>query len=117
MDLVRDILDMAVVDRNGREMGRADGILIEVRGDKPPLVRAIEIGPAVLASRLHPALGRIAATLEEVLGVGEGRPVRIPMSQIDHVRTRIVFDGTTGGTGIDNVEHVVRRFLRRLAWR
>jgi hypothetical protein len=59
MDLVRDILDMAVVDRNGREMGRADGILIEVRGDKPPLVRAIEIGPAVLASRLHPALGRI----------------------------------------------------------
>ena len=29
MDVVRDVLDKNVVDRNGREMGRVDGILLD----------------------------------------------------------------------------------------
>ena len=31
MDLVRDLLDKLVVDRNGREMGRVDGIVLDHR--------------------------------------------------------------------------------------
>ena len=47
----------SVVDRNGREMGRVDGILLDTRG-RPLRLSAIVIGPAALGDRLHPAVGR-----------------------------------------------------------
>jgi sporulation protein YlmC with PRC-barrel domain len=58
MDLVRDLLDQPVVDRNGRPMGRVDGIVLDLRADAPPRVVSIAIGPAVLGERLHRAIGR-----------------------------------------------------------
>jgi len=51
--LVRDILDMGVVDRQGREIGRADSIVLTL-GNGAPRVARIEMGPAVLAERLWP---------------------------------------------------------------
>ena len=111
MDLVRDVLDKQVVDRNGREMGRVDAIVLEARPGKPPLVRAIEIGPEVLARRLHPALGGLAVTIEEILGVADRRPIRIPFTQVD-VRARVVADVTVGETGAGNVENRVRAEVR-----
>ena len=116
MDLVRDVLDKAVVDRNGREMGRVDAMILEVRAGKPPLVRAIEIGPAVLARRASPWLGRIVAAVEEVAGVADRRPIHLPFSQVD-VRDDVVADVSVGETGAANVENRLRHFLRRFAWR
>ena len=116
MDLVRDLLDKQAVDRNGREMGRVDGVILEVREGKPPLVRAIEIGPEVLASRLHPAIGRLVATIEDILGIADRRPIRIPITQVA-VREHVVADIAAGETGAANVENRVRHFFRRLAWR
>ena len=58
MDLVRDILDAQLVDKNGRNIGRADGIVIEIRQRHPPRVVAIESGPTTLARRIHPRLAR-----------------------------------------------------------
>ncbi len=116
MDLVRDVLDKQVVDRNGREMGRVDAVILEVRADKPPLVRAIEIGPEVLARRLHPAIGRLFAALEEVLGLDDRRPIRVPFTHVE-VRDHVVADLTAGETGAANVENRLRHFFRRLAWK
>jgi sporulation protein YlmC with PRC-barrel domain len=117
MDLVRDVLDKPVFDRNGREMGRVDALVLEMRDHKPPVVRAIEIGPDVLARRLHPALGRLAAAIQDIVGVADGRPIRIPFSQVDVRNHRVVVDLAVGETGAANVEHRVRHLLRRLAWR
>ena len=39
MDLVCNLLDKRVVDRNGRAMGRVDGIALEQRPGQPPRVR------------------------------------------------------------------------------
>ncbi len=117
MDLVRDVLDKPVFDRNGREMGRADALVLEMRDGKPPLVRAIEIGPDVLAGRLHPALGRLAAALQEIFRVADNRPIRIPFSEVDVRNHRIVADVAAGETGATNVELRVRQFLRRFVWR
>ena len=64
MDLVRDLLDKKVVDRNGREMGRVDRIVLDVREGAPPRVAAFEIGPSALAARLGARLGRWAAAIE-----------------------------------------------------
>ena len=54
MDLVRDLLDKKVVDRNGREIGRVDSVVLENGRHGPVRVSAIEIGPAVLAYRPVP---------------------------------------------------------------
>ena len=116
MELVRDVLDEQVVDRNGREMGRVDAMILELRDGKPPLVRAIEIGPEVLARRLHPALGRLSTTLAEILGLEDRRPIRIPFTRIEKHQD-IVADVAAGETGAANVENRVRHFFRRLAWR
>ena len=61
MDLVHDLLDKKVVDRNGREMGRVDSIVLDIRAGAPPRVAALEIGPRVLASRISPKGVRFAS--------------------------------------------------------
>ena len=67
MDVVRDVLDKSVVDRNGREMGRVDGILLDVEPDQPLRLAAIVIGPAALGDRLHPRLGSIREANRKVV--------------------------------------------------
>jgi hypothetical protein len=57
-DLIRDILDKQLVDGNGTEMGRIDGIIIEVRDGAPPRVDHFELGFTVLAERMHARLER-----------------------------------------------------------
>lgn len=56
--LVRDVLDKQLLDRDRRHLGRADGILLEVRPGEPPRVVAVEVGAVTLASRLSGRLGR-----------------------------------------------------------
>jgi hypothetical protein len=112
VQLVRDLLDKPVADRNRREMGRVDGIVLEVSPHEPPRVIAIEIGPSVLGHRIHPALGRIIATVEDVSGVGSGRPTRINVAEISRVGETIRVGLTVSERGAYNVENAVRAFWR-----
>ena len=83
MHLVRDILDKGIVDRQGREMGRADSVVLAL-GRGAPRVARIEVGPAVLAERLWPTRSftfdrildvdkQIRADVGSVLAEGEVR--------------------------------------------
>jgi len=54
MDLLRDILDKQIIDRDLTSLGRVDGIVLELRDNAPPRIDAIELGFAVLARRLGP---------------------------------------------------------------
>jgi sporulation protein YlmC with PRC-barrel domain len=114
VDLVRDLLDKKVVDRNGREMGRVDGIVLERREAGAPRVAAIEIGPSVLAERIHPFLGRCVAALERVFGVDEGRPVRIPLSSVLAFEPHVKVDVAFGETAVSTVEQRLRRLISRV---
>lgn len=111
MDLIRGVLDKEVVDRNGREMGRVDRLVLFVREGAPPRVAAIELGPAVLAYRLRPLFGRWAAALEHAFGVDEGRPVRISFREVlditDHVKVDLAFGETAAAT----IEQRLRRWV------
>jgi len=60
LKLVSDLLDRRIQDRNGRYMGTADSVVLEVDGSGPPKVKAIEIGVPSLLRRVHPRLGRLA---------------------------------------------------------
>jgi sporulation protein YlmC with PRC-barrel domain len=113
MDLVRDVSDKLVLDRDGREIGRVDRVLVDIRADGLRIV-AIEIGPAAFASRLSPTLGRWVAGLERALGFDEGRPMRVAIHEVmtihPHVRVNRAFADTPAGT----VEATLRRWLPRL---
>jgi hypothetical protein len=74
MDVVRDVLDTRVVDRNGREMGRVDGILGDCQPNQPVRLAAILIGPSALGDRVHPALGRFVRRFETRFGLDKNRP-------------------------------------------
>ena|SRR5437762_1840251 len=111
MDLVRDLLDKALVDRNGREMGRVDRVVLHVRDGAPPRVTALEVGPAVLACRIGALAGRWAAALEHAFGVDEGRPLRIPFREVleanDHLKVDLAVGETAGAT----IERRLRRWV------
>jgi hypothetical protein len=113
VDLVRDIGDKLVVDVHGREIGRVDRVLLEMRPDGPRVV-ALEIGPAVLASRLSTRLGRWTAGVEHALGIDEGRPLRIPIGDViaidSHIRVNRAFAETPAAV----VEERLRGWLPRL---
>ena len=57
MDLIREVLDNQLVDRNQRRLGKIDGIVAEFREGRPPLLKCIETGWAAKARRIHPRLG------------------------------------------------------------
>ncbi|WP_025662101.1 hypothetical protein [Rhizobium sp. IBUN] len=82
MDIVRDILDEQLIDRNGVKMGKVDGILAELRPGKPPRIVAIEIGAIVLARRVGLRPGQWLASLL-------GQPHRIPWHEVRDVGLNI----------------------------
>lgn len=61
MHLIRDVLDNQLVDRDQEKVGRVDGIVIELRDDKPPRLVGVELGAEVLARRMGKKPGEWAA--------------------------------------------------------
>jgi len=59
MDLVRDVLDIRLVDREGQGLGRVDGILLQLRAGRPPRFVAMEVGAVTAARRIHPRVAAI----------------------------------------------------------
>jgi hypothetical protein len=115
VNVVRDVLDKRVVDRNGRDLGRADRILLRLRAGKPPVIEAIEIGPAALADRVHPVAGRWAVALLQACGV-DPQPLCLEWKGLDvdeHVKADVAFGDTTAAS----IELSLRRLLRRIARR
>jgi len=111
LDLVRDLLDTKVTDRHGREMGRVDGVVLQLDGRGAPRVAAIAIGSSVLARRVAPFLGRWAAGLERALGIDEGRPLRIPFAEVLAITDHIRVDVAVGETPASAVEHRLRNVV------
>ncbi len=98
-DLVRDVLDEQLVDARNRYIGKADGVVIEIREGAPPRVSAIEVGIPVLGRRLHPALGRLASRVAAWAGIPHDGCVRLPFEGIKVRRTdiQVPIDGVEAG--------------------
>src|SRR5829696_4474598 len=114
MDLVRDLLDKEVVDRNGREMGRVDRIVVRVREGAPPAIIAFEIGPSAFASRLSATFGRWMEALEHAFDVDHGRPVRMTVGQVLDFNDHVKFDVAIGDTAVTAIERKLRRWVSAL---
>lgn len=73
MELVRDILDKQIVGRDELKLGKVDGILLEMRDQKPPRVAFLELGSATFARRLGRRFERWAVMLNRRLHVRRAR--------------------------------------------
>ena len=113
MDVVRDVLDKPVFDRDGRPMGRVDGLTITVEDGEPAQLTSVLIGPAALADRLAPAIGRWMAALERALGLPKDRPVSLSFDHVAADEMRLTADVTASETSALVVEQRVQRWL---AW-
>jgi len=114
VDLVHDLLDEKIVDRNGRELGRVDSIVLDIRDGAPPRVAALEVGPAVLADRIMPLLGRIVSGMEHAFGIDEGRPLRISIGKILSMNDHVKVDVAVGETPAATIEQSLRRWISRI---
>jgi hypothetical protein len=112
--VVRDLLDTAVVDRNGEPMGRADRVVVERRPDAPPRVVAIEVGPVALAARLGRRWGQWIARLMEAAGLAGGQRMRVSVHQFLRVTDRITVDVSFGHTPAAAVEQKLRSIVRAI---
>ena len=114
LDLIHDVLDKEVVDRHGREMGRADSIVLLLRPGRQPEVTAIEMGPAVLAYRVRPIWGRLMSAVEHALGIDEGRPLRSPLGDVLGISAHVKVDRSYGETVAATVEQRLRKWIGSL---
>src|SRR5437764_15203506 len=92
MDLVRDVLDKQLKDRNGRNIGKIDGIIVTLRGDRPPRVAAIELGSVVLARRVGPRMMHWMKKLRGKWGPKTDETYRIPWSKVKNVGMDVEVD-------------------------
>jgi len=93
MDLLRDLLDKQIVDRQQTKIGRVDGLLAELQADKPPRIVAVELGSIVLARRIGPRpgcwMGRLAA---KIGGKHHAEPHRIGWNKVRKIGLEVEFD-------------------------
>ncbi len=88
LDLIRDIADLPIFDRELRPIGRVDDL--EFDDADPPTVTAVLVGSPALAgrfsSRLRGWIRSAYARLDEVRG---GEPIRIPIEHVLDVNGRV----------------------------
>ena len=85
MDLVREILDKQLIDQHKKNMGKVDGLILELRDGLPPRIAYIELGGVTLARRLPRALERLVGALARRWSPKGGEPYRIPWSRVSEI--------------------------------
>lgn len=96
MNIVCDILDTQLLDRDKHLLGRADGVVLEIRDGQQPRVVYLEMGAVTLSRRLGRA-GRWLADRIASRGrspeLGERPPFRIAWDKVRAVEcVNIVVD-------------------------
>jgi sporulation protein YlmC with PRC-barrel domain len=90
LEIVRDILDQQVVDRDDNEMGRVDGLRLEIREGKAPRIHSLELGGAALARRIHPGLEKWVDGWRQRFNVRKVAVYSVPWSAVMKVSERCV---------------------------
>ena len=82
VDLIREVLDKLLVNRDHCPMGRVDGIIVEMREGRPPLLTHIETGPATSARRVSRRLAKRVSAFVRNRGPRRDASFRVPWSRI-----------------------------------
>ncbi|BAY24551.1 hypothetical protein NIES2100_43460 [Calothrix sp. NIES-2100] len=115
MDIIRDVLDNQLVDRNQRKMGKVDGVVMELREGEPPRVAYIEVGVTTLANRINPRLARWVAAIASKWGAKQSEPLRIPWTKVRDVGIDVEVDEEAEATPALAYEKWLRdRIIKRI---
>lgn len=114
MLLVRDVLDVQILDRDRAKMGKVDGMVLELREGKPPRVVYLEVGVTTLARRLGRRIGRMAQGLARRWGGPNASASRIAWTRVREVGIDVQVDEDCEESGVYALEdwlriHVVER--------
>jgi hypothetical protein len=107
--VVHELLDKPVLDEARRNIGRVDGVVLELRRGAPPRITAFEIGGRVWARRLHPRIARWAVSLGKRWPALANGVTRISMQDVrtTGITVSVKCDGRT--TAAMRWEHWLRR--------
>ena len=115
MNLVRDVLDKELLDREEQSMGRVDGLLMRVEKNSQPRITHIDIGSPALWDRVHPIAGGLARLMAEWWGPKRRTQVRIPWSRVETIDRDIKLDIAAKDTGaIDWEIWIARHIIERI---
>ena len=115
MELVRDVMDQKLLDREDCEMGRVDGLVMHVGERSQPRITHIQIGGTTPWMRLHPVFARVAEKLARMWGPKRADPVRIPWSRVITIGRDIKLDVKARETGaIDWEIWIARHIIERI---
>jgi hypothetical protein len=93
VQLVHDVLDVCLTDRNGKKVGRVDALVLTVENGKAPRVSEILIGGPVRAERIGKWMVWLHRALRGMLRAGEGNGVsRVPFSAVCGIAETIDLD-------------------------
>jgi sporulation protein YlmC with PRC-barrel domain len=111
MRLVADVLDEQLHDSTGRNAGRVDGIVLELRDGKPPKLAYVEVSPITLLTRFSRRFAHWYARQDRKIGEGRGVAVRIPWTRITRDGPTLVMDIDAESTPIFALEDWLRRTI------
>ena len=116
VQLVHDVLDAQLMDRERRPCGKADGIVLLLPDSGPPRVVALEVGALTLARRVHPRLERWLARASRWLGPAAPHAYRIAWSRVGRLsRKEITVDLDAAATPLWTLERwLSERVIRHL---
>lgn len=109
LDLVRDVLDKQLLDREGRPFGKVDGVILDVRADGRPRVMALEVGAATRLARLPRWMTRWLRWAGDPSGT-----TRIPKAAVVAVAKDIRVDVDAVRTSAWNLERRLAAIVARL---
>jgi hypothetical protein len=116
IDLIRDVLDTQVMDREQRQMGKVDGLALELRDGRPPRLAYMEIDAVVAWRRVGPRFGRWAEALARAWRRSE-HPYRFTWSQVLDFGIDLEIDVDAEQTAAFELERWLReKFVKRIPW-
>ena len=111
MEVGQELLDQQVTDRNGHQMGKVDGVMLEFREGKPPRVSSLVIGGGTAARRLSPRFARWLLRWRRRWGPQNDEPFEIPWSKVLKIGVDVKVDLEAERTPALAWEHWVRRHI------
>jgi sporulation protein YlmC with PRC-barrel domain len=111
MNLVRDVLDKKLIDRENCCMGRVSGLVMHIGENAQPRVTHILVGGPTLWMRVHPFFGRVSKRLAGFWGPKRDEAVKIPWSRVETVGQEVKLDVKAKDTGALDWEIWVARHI------
>ncbi|MBB3659194.1 sporulation protein YlmC with PRC-barrel domain [Rhizobium sp. BK650] len=112
MNLVRDVLDKQVVDREQHRVGKVDGIVLRLSDPDAPKVAFIEMGSLTLSRRLGRWPYRWMLWIRKTTGAkNPARVFRVPWSSVIDVGVDVEVDVDRRQTPLERSQDWLRRHV------